>query len=385
VTEINHERVLRLVELIYDAASDPAMWRVVLEELVDLTGGTGADLAGFDLRAPSGSIHVGVGAMTTDFQRDYEKVAHLDPFLLRAKDRGWFKAGTIGLGDDLISVAEFERTEFYRSFACRYDYIGGICAIIASTGRSGAAVGICRSRESQFDATHVELLRILMPHLQRAWHLHVQLADREEQRSSLAEALERLNLYLLIVRLGGTVVYANEPARALLAECDGLALDGGLLRGARSQDTRALDDLITTALAASPSGTAEPAGVLQLRRPSGRRPLRVIVSPLPRNQKLAISEPRALVYVIDPDDTGRPDTAILRRAYGLSRAEAEVAALLMQDKTVKEVSQLLGTTVHTVRFHIRQLFGKTGVSRQSALVRLLSAASHVRLTDRAFH
>lgn len=383
MAEIHHERVLRLVELIYDAANDPAAWKVFLDEIVAMTGGAGGSLSGFDFRVASAFVQIGVGNMGGEFQREYAAFAHLDPYVLRGRALGMFKAGVIGLGEDLVPFQELERTEFYQAFATRHGFVGGLAAIISSTGTSGAALGICRSQDRLFDATHIELVRVLMPHLQRAWHLHVQLVDREDQRSALVEALERLNLHLIIVREGGTVVYVNESARTLVAASDGLVIERGLLRSARSQDTKALRELITTALTSSPLEGNEPAGVLHLQRPSGRRPLRVVVSPLPRNEKLAISQPRALVYVVDPEGAIRPDRDVLRRAYGLSHAESEVAALLMHDKSAKEVSQILGTTVHTVRFHIKQLFAKTGVSRQSALVRLLTTTSHIRLPDRS--
>ena len=96
------------------------------------------------------------------------------------------------------------------------------------------------------------------------------------------------------------------------------------------------------------------------------------------NEKLAVAEPRALVFVTDPEDVREPDSAILRQAYGLTPAEVEVAALLMQDRSVKEMSEWLGVTTHTIRFHMKQLFAKTGTSRQGALIRLLSATAQVR-------
>ena len=379
MAEIHHERVLRLIELIYDAASDPAGWKVFLEELVDLTGGTGASLSGFDFRVSGASVQIGVGNMGGAFQREYEQYAHLDPYVIKGRAHGMFKTGVIGLGDDYIPFSELERTEFYRLFASRHAYIGGLAAIITSTGTSGTGLGMSRRREQLFDSTHVELVRLLMPHLQRAWHLHVQLADSEQRRASFAEALNRLTVDVLIAGPGGTVLYANESARALLAESDGLTLERGLLRGARSQDTKALSALITDAL--SPvAAVADGGGVVLLRRPSGRRPLRAIVSPLPPDERIAITDSRALIYIVDPDRETEADIAMLRRALGLSKAEGDVAALLMQDKSVSEIGKELGTTVHTVRFHIKQLFAKTGVSRQSALVRLLTTTAQVRLT-----
>ena len=119
-------------------------------------------------------------------------------------------------------------------------------------------------------------------------------------------------------------------------------------------------------------------GGLQLRRPSGGRPLRCLVSPLPPTEKFAIKAPRVLVFVTDPDEVVEPDPTILRQAFGLTEAEVEIASLLLQDKSVNEMSEWLGVTTHTIRFHIKQLFAKTGTNRQGSLVRLLSATTQIR-------
>jgi DNA-binding CsgD family transcriptional regulator len=57
--------------------------------------------------------------------------------------------------------------------------------------------------------------------------------------------------------------------------------------------------------------------------------------------------------------------------YGLSRAEARVAALLAQGHRLDETAQILGVAYETVRKHLKQIFSKTGTDRQAELVRML--------------
>jgi DNA-binding CsgD family transcriptional regulator len=61
----------------------------------------------------------------------------------------------------------------------------------------------------------------------------------------------------------------------------------------------------------------------------------------------------------------------------LTAAEAKVARLLVADKTVTEISDVLAVTTNTVRFHLKQLFAKVGVRRQSELVRALLTTSQI--------
>jgi DNA-binding CsgD family transcriptional regulator len=84
------------------------------------------------------------------------------------------------------------------------------------------------------------------------------------------------------------------------------------------------------------------------------------------------------LFVTDPEDAPQPDADVMRQAFNLTPAEVEIAGLLMQDKTTREISEWLGVTIHTVRFHMKQLFAKTGTTRQGSLLRLLSVTAQIR-------
>jgi DNA-binding CsgD family transcriptional regulator len=60
--------------------------------------------------------------------------------------------------------------------------------------------------------------------------------------------------------------------------------------------------------------------------------------------------------------------------------EAEVASRLVEGMSPSEIRDDLGTTIHTVRGHLKQLFAKTDTHRQAELVReLLSGLASIRL------
>jgi len=57
--------------------------------------------------------------------------------------------------------------------------------------------------------------------------------------------------------------------------------------------------------------------------------------------------------------------------FGLSPAEVRVLALLLEGHAAADIASRTSTSMPTVRTHIRGIFGKTGVTRQVDLVRLL--------------
>jgi DNA-binding CsgD family transcriptional regulator len=79
----------------------------------------------------------------------------------------------------------------------------------------------------------------------------------------------------------------------------------------------------------------------------------------------------ALVFVGDPEAVTLSRSAVLRRFYGLTPAEARIADLLASGKEVGEAAARLGMTLETGRFHVKRVLSKTGTRRQAELVRLM--------------
>jgi DNA-binding CsgD family transcriptional regulator len=81
----------------------------------------------------------------------------------------------------------------------------------------------------------------------------------------------------------------------------------------------------------------------------------------------------ALLFVVSPEPRRVPDADQIRLALDCSRAEAEVAAMLVSGFSPERVARERLVSLTTVRTQIRALFAVCGVSRLSQLVRLLSA------------
>ena len=80
-----------------------------------------------------------------------------------------------------------------------------------------------------------------------------------------------------------------------------------------------------------------------------------------------------MILVTDPERYPEPDGARLERLYRLRPAEIAVVRLLVRHRTRREIAAEVNISINTVRFHLKQLFAKTGTRRQSELVRLLLA------------
>jgi len=63
---------------------------------------------------------------------------------------------------------------------------------------------------------------------------------------------------------------------------------------------------------------------------------------------------------------------LLMRAWRLTRREREVARLVIDGLSTEDIATALFISVHTVRDHLKAMFGKMGVSRRQDLAAVLT-------------
>ena len=56
---------------------------------------------------------------------------------------------------------------------------------------------------------------------------------------------------------------------------------------------------------------------------------------------------------------------------GLTPAESKVAVALAQGKTIRDIMVATGRTESTIRWHLKHIYAKHGLSRQAELVQLV--------------
>ncbi len=187
-----------------------------------------------------------------------------------------------------------------------------------------------------------------------------------------AEVMDCFRIGVIFVGAGGRVLAANRPAHEIFSLKDGLEFSREFLRTALPQETSTLRNLIAASCAPV---------FLSLSRPSGKRPLSVLIRSLSQDRDPSSSErPVAVVFVSDPDQRPHVDPVAVKDLYGLTPAEAAVASLVGVDRPVQEAARRLGVQTNTVRVQLKQVYAKTGARGQSALVYLImTGPAHLRL------
>ena len=79
----------------------------------------------------------------------------------------------------------------------------------------------------------------------------------------------------------------------------------------------------------------------------------------------------AMVMITDPDRDIYPSEEIIAQAFGLTQAEARLAARLATGQSLERIATELGISEGTVRNQLKAVFQKTETHRQGELIALL--------------
>jgi DNA-binding CsgD family transcriptional regulator len=80
---------------------------------------------------------------------------------------------------------------------------------------------------------------------------------------------------------------------------------------------------------------------------------------------------RVIVFIGDPEHEPRTQTESLHRRYGLTAAEARLAASFTETASLKVSAEALGITEGTARQYLKRIFQKTDTKSQAELMKLL--------------
>jgi DNA-binding CsgD family transcriptional regulator len=187
------------------------------------------------------------------------------------------------------------------------------------------------------------------------------------------EALDLLNIGLVVCSASGEMLVANHTAEEILRARDGLELNSGGVLAATQDSAGSLNVLVRQV--AETSLTAELGSrdsAFAARRPSGKRALTLFVRAVNvKAEEQVAHEAAVLVMILDSALPVETAEAELRQLYGLTSTEARLANLLMEGMALEDCCDELGIRRTTARMHLRNIFAKTGVRRQGELVSLL--------------
>ena len=212
----------------------------------------------------------------------------------------------------------------------------------------------------------------LLPHLRQFVRVRQALVDTKALGASLAMLLDNTQSGVIQLDRRGRIVAANDRARDILRTGDALADPRGVLHAASREDDAELQRVLARAL--PPFGGQGASGSMLVGRSPLAPRLVVHVSPVcARQTDVRTRRVAALVLVVDPGRQARVDPHRVAATLGLTPAESQIAVLLADGHSLRDIAIATGRSDNTIRWHSKRIFSKTNISRQGELVRLVLA------------
>ena len=211
----------------------------------------------------------------------------------------------------------------------------------------------------------------LLPHLRQFVRVRQALADAQALGASLVGLLENTMVGVIALDYRGRIVETNAQAQAHLRDGAGVSDRGGFLRAWKPADDAKLRRLVARALPPF-YGNAAVSGSMAVERLWPLSRLMLHITPVAvHSMDFGIPRISALVLIVDPAAKLSVDPDLIVTALGLTRAESRVAASLVEGQTVRDIAVASDRAESSVRWLIKQIHAKLGISRQADLVRMV--------------
>ncbi len=360
-----------IVDHIYEALlDDEAMTQLPAH----LAAAVGARSSTFQIYEGQTPVYIASSYFSDEMTQFYMEndVSALDCWTPLVTDRGLFDQAIDS--DMFMSRDQFRSTGFYNEFFRRFgDDTGHSLGAVLRTRTGIVGLGLHHAfGTGAYGDTAVATLDGALPHLRRLAEARAILAHADSRTRDAEAMLNAQPTAILLVDGAGRIVFANPAAETILGRADGVASRLGHLRAAGHQSAR-LEAAIATAAGAMADGDA-----IAVDRPSGGSAYRVLVAP---HRGPGARPGRAMVMIEDPDLEDPGIAGRLRLFFGLTSAEADLAARLFAGETLAEASEARRVLVSTSRTQLNAILAKTGLRRQGELMAMIGRLPRLHASD----
>jgi DNA-binding CsgD family transcriptional regulator/PAS domain-containing protein len=353
-----------LIAQIYESATEPALWSPFIRTVARTAEARTGVIYQSDLRAGTARM-LCAHELDRSLQPEYERYYNtIDVFQSRALR---LSTSDVSSTHKLILDSELERTEFYCDFLRPLGIFYATGGVVAHEDGMAAIFGVQRDRgDGPFDDSTEQWLNDLAPHIRRALHIGRRLEVLDRAAGSVLDAFAAWTDAVLLVDGTGRILFLNPAAERLLAAIP-LAPRGRVADSPLPAARLLLDMIAAAAACADGKRGGEGSGGCVLPV-NGRM---VAATALPFRAPAPVpGTTRAVALVSFRVHAADGALQALARRYGLTAAEARLWRELLAGKALKAIAGKRGTSVETLRIHLKNLFRKTGVHRQSELMRL---------------
>lgn len=233
--------------------------------------------------------------------------------------------------------------------------------------------------EQPFTQEEQELMRSLLPHLDRALALYAKLKGQESEKAIYETMMDHFALGCIMLNKDGEVIHLNRIATALIGQWPGISIFRDSITLSDQQTQHTLNAAINAVTAAQFNGNGHNGGELIRLGGCESRLLGLLVYPAPPQPYYRGGQaPRAVVYLSDLTanlEALQParDQTLERicKLFDLTRQESTLALLLAYGHTISEAASEMAIAEISARNYSKKIYAKMGVTGQTDLIRMV--------------
>jgi DNA-binding CsgD family transcriptional regulator len=371
---MDRRRSSHIVPEIYEATIDPNHWDYVVAMIARLTGSASACLYYKNKEMELASTVAQHGF--AEVQR-LEFSSHLDAldeiFLAHASDNSEepiCSQFAPGKGNAIT-----EDSALYQDWMKPNGVFHIAGAQIVDTKTHQAGVVVLRSEKAGvWGKGEIRILDELLPHMSRALRIHSEFTFLRLRQDALLKGLDRLVIGLILYDRNARPVYINPTAKAIIDTHPALQMQEGKLFLVNPEDEKNLRQTIIDTAEIDPDDSWKQSVAIGICHPDIKVPLPLLVTPMHAHlitSDLDYEGAKVAVFLSDPNLQQPISIESLVSVYGLTPSEAQVAISLANGHSIDQIANQSHHSAHTIRSQLKSVFRKTGVSRQSELIKLL--------------
>jgi DNA-binding CsgD family transcriptional regulator len=252
-------------------------------------------------------------------------------------------------------------------------HVGGAQFVDNDSHKAGIAI-LRDEKAGVWTDGDLRVIDEILPHLRRALNIHSEFTYLRLRQDALLKGLDRLVIGLILYDSNAQPVYINPTARAIIDSHPGMQLQDGDLFLLNAEDEKNLRKTIIDTAGIDPDDSWKQSVAIGITHPDVEAPLPLLVTPMHANlitSDLDYDGAKVAVFLSDPNMQQPISIDNLVSVYSLTPSEAQVAISLANGHSIDEIAVRSSHSSHTIRSQLKSVFRKTGVSRQSELIKLL--------------
>lgn len=364
VVSANTDPLLEVSERLGDAVVDPSIWPELMEGICAALRTTGAVLLQTDIRTSDVPRTRSCDeVMRAYFEGNWatrDPRVHAVPRML---------TGEVITERDFLTPDQMKCDPMYNELVLPFKF-KWFAGVGFWAGRAFWALSMQRHQsEGAFSVEDKRLLARLGPRLTETATLST--AVGRAILSGMTGVLDRVHQPAIVLHRLGFVLASNAAAEAGFDD-DIRVKDRRLAIWDKEAAVRL--ERIVQLMRFVPDTEALPAEPIVVRRKE-KPPLLIRTLPIDGAARNVFLGARALLILTNLTPPQAPEPGALAQAFGLTQAEARVASMLVEGRSVNSIAEKLGVAPNTVRMQLKAVFAKTDTRRQGELIALLTRLS----------